>query len=49
MLGVGKSYLAFGAVDSLDEIYARVEAITAEEIRAVAEEVFANLSSLTYL
>ncbi|MBR3682189.1 MAG: insulinase family protein [Tidjanibacter sp.] len=49
MLGVGKSYLAFGTVDSLDEIYARVEDITAEEIRAVAEEVFANLSSLTYL
>ena len=49
MLGVGKSFLAFGSVDTLGEIYARVEAITAEEIRAVAEEILGNLSSLTYL
>ena len=49
MLGVGKSFLAFGSVDTLGEIYARVEAITAEEIREVAEEILGNLSSLTYL
>ena len=49
MLGVGKSFLSFGSVDTLGEIYERVEAVTAEEIQSVAREIFGNLSSLTYL
>ena len=49
MLGVGKSFLSFGSVDTLGEIYERVEAVTAEETQSVAREIFGNLSSLTYL
>lgn len=49
MLGVGKSYLVFDSVDSLDEVYRKVEAITPEDIRMAATEVLSELSSLTYI
>ena len=48
MLGVGKSYLVFGSVDSLDEVYRKIEQITPQDIMDVARDIFGSLSSLTY-
>ena len=48
MLGVGKSYLVFGEVDSTEEVYEKINAITPEDIIAVARDTFSTLSSLTY-
>ena len=48
MLGVGKSYLVFGSVDSLDEVYRKIEQITPQDIMDVASDLFSSLSSLTY-
>ncbi|MFI3269998.1 MAG: pitrilysin family protein [Rikenellaceae bacterium] len=48
MLGAGKSYLLHGVVDTVEESYRRVAAITAEEVRDVANEVLQNMSMLTY-
>lgn len=49
MLGVGKSYLVFGAVDSTEEVYRKVEEIRPEDIMAVARDVLPTLSMLTYI
>ena len=49
MLGVGKSYLVFGAVDSTEEVYRKVEEISPEDIMAVARDVLPSLSMLTYI
>lgn len=49
MLSVGKSYLSFGAVDSLEEVYRKVEEIRPEDIMCVAKDILPTLSSLTYL
>ena len=49
MLSVGKSYLSFGAVDSLEEVYRKVEEIRPEDIMAVAKDILPTLSSLTYI
>lgn len=49
MLGVGKSYLVFGGVDSTEEVYRKVEALTPEDIQQVAREILPSLSSLTYI
>jgi predicted Zn-dependent peptidase len=46
---VGKSFLAFGAVDSLEEVYRKVDEIRPEDIVAVAKDILPNLSSLTYI
>lgn len=48
MLGVGKSYLVFGSVDSVDEVYRQIEQITPQDIMDVASDLFGSLSSLTY-
>jgi predicted Zn-dependent peptidase len=50
MLSMAKSMLVFNRVDSLDEIGHKIDAITAEEIREVANEIFeeAKLSYLIY-
>lgn len=48
MLGVGKSVLVYGTVDSLDEIYRKVSEITPEDIMEVAKDILPSLSSLTY-
>ncbi len=48
MLGAGKSYLLHGTIDTVEESYRRVGAITAAQLREVAEDVLANLSTLTY-
>lgn len=49
MLGIGKSLLAFGAVDSVEEVYRKVEEIRAEDLMEVAKEILPTLSSLTYI
>ena len=51
MLSLGKSLMIFGRIDPLEEVYARINAITAEEVLEIANEVFdpANLSTLAFL
>ena len=49
MLSVGKSFLSFGGVDSIEAIYRKVEEIGPEDIMAVARDILPNLSSLTYI
>lgn len=49
MLSVGKSFLSFGGVDSLEEVYRKVDEIGPEDIMAVARDILPNLSSLTYI
>ena len=48
MLGAGKSLLLYKDIDTLEEAYKKVMAITAEDIRSVAEDSFAHLSRLIY-
>jgi len=48
MLGAGKSFLLYKDIDTLEEAYKKVMAITAEQIMEVAEDSFANLSRLIY-
>lgn len=40
-LGLGKSYLHYNRYDTLPEVFARIEKLTAEQILEVANEVFA--------
>lgn len=51
MLGLGKTLLLFNEIDPIQEFYHKIDIITAEDIQAIAQEVFAenNLSSLYYL
>lgn len=48
MLGAGKSFLLYKDIDTLEEAYKKVMAITAEQIMEVARDSFANLSRLIY-
>ena len=48
MLGAGKSYLVHDEIDTLEEVYRKVSAVTAEQIMEVAEEIFAHTSTLIY-
>lgn len=48
MLGAGKSLLLYKDIDTLEEAYKKVMAITAEDIRMVAEECFGSMSQLIY-
>lgn len=48
MLGAGKSYLIHNDIDTLEQAYAKVMALTASQITDVAEEVFTNTSQLIY-
>ena len=49
-LGLGKSFLHYNRYDTLPEVFAKVEKLTAGEIREVANEIFApeRLISLIY-
>ena len=49
-LGLGKSFLHYNRYDTLPEVFAKVEKLTAGEIREVANEIFApeRLFSLIY-
>lgn len=48
MLGAGKSYLVHDEIDTLEEVYKKVSAVTAEQIMEVAEEIFSQPSTLIY-
>jgi predicted Zn-dependent peptidase len=50
MLAIGKSLLYTGKVDTLEEVYGKIESVTAEELLEVANEIFTkeSLSSLTF-
>ena len=48
MMGAGKSLLAYGEVDTLEESYRKINAVTASEIMEVANEVWAQPSVLLY-
>lgn len=48
MLGAGKSYLLYKDIDTLEEAYKKVMAITAEQIMGVAQDSLSNLSHLLY-
>ena len=48
MLGAGKSLLLYKDIDTLEEAYAKVMAITADQIMDVAKDKFSNLSRLIY-
>ena len=48
MLGVGKSLLAYGEVDALEESSRKINAVTASEIMEVANEVWREPSVLLY-
>ena len=48
MLGIGKSLLAFGEVDTLEESFRKINAVTASEIMEVANEVWREPSVLLY-
>lgn len=50
MLGLGKSFLLFDRVDSIHEVNAKIEKLTAIQLQDIANEMFSEeyLSSLTY-
>jgi predicted Zn-dependent peptidase len=48
MLGAGKSLLLYKDIDTLEEAYKKVMAISAEQIMAVANDNFSHLSRLIY-
>ncbi len=48
MLGAGKSLLVHDSVDTMEEVYARVRALTSEQLMAAAGEVFNGMSRLIY-
>jgi predicted Zn-dependent peptidase len=50
-LSLGKSFLRYGKIDDLESIRVRIEAITAEQLKEIANEVFnpTMLSTLKYV
>ncbi len=48
MLGAGKSFLTHDDVDTMEEVYAKVDALTATELTEVGEEIFTGMSRLIY-
>ena len=48
MLGAGKSFLVHDEIDTLEEAYKKISAVTAEQIMEVAEEIFSRTSTLIY-
>ncbi len=48
MLGAGKSLLVHDGLDTLEELYGKIEALTPNDLTAVADELFANPSRLIY-
>lgn len=48
MLGAGKSFLTHNDVDTMEQVYAKVNALTALQLVEVAEEVFTGMSRLVY-
>lgn len=48
MLGAGKSLLAHGEVDTMEEVYAKIRALTAVQLTEAAEKAFTDMSRLIY-
>jgi predicted Zn-dependent peptidase len=48
MLSAGKSYLVYDKVDTLDEIFAKIESITANDLLDIANEIL-NREKLSFL
>lgn len=50
MLGIGKSLLNYGKVDSLEEVYEKINNITAKELLEISNEIFnkEQISTLIY-
>lgn len=48
MLGAGKSLLVHDEMDTMAQVYAKIRALTAEQLLAAARETFADLSQLTW-
>ena len=48
MLGVGKSFLAHREVDTTEEVYRKIQTLTAENLVSVASSVFSTPSRLIY-
>lgn len=48
MLGAAKSYLVFGDIDGYTAAEERIGAVTAEDMRMAAEDIFSGMSSLSY-
>lgn len=50
MFSIGKSFLVYGKVDSLDQIYGKIESVTSEKIIDIANHIFDtnDLSTLIY-
>lgn len=48
MLGAGKSLLTHDEVDTMEQVYAKIQALTARQLTEVAEEVFSGMSRLIY-
>ncbi len=51
MMGLGTSYLFYDRVDTLAEVFERINAVTSEDVMAVANEILdqSKFSSITYL
>ena len=51
MLTIGKSIMLYDVVDPIEKVFEKIDAITAEEIQEIANEIFAEdqLTHLTYL
>lgn len=48
MLGAGKSFLLHDDVDTMEQVYAKINALTSIELTDVANDVFTNTSRLIY-
>ncbi|MEG1700682.1 MAG: pitrilysin family protein [Alistipes sp.] len=48
MLGTGKSLLTHDDVDTMEQVYAKVRALTANQLHEIAEETFTGMSRLIY-
>lgn len=48
LFSVAKSYMLYGKVDSMEEVYRRIEAVTAEQLQDIANDIF-DESKLSYL
>ena len=48
MLGAGKSFLMHDGIDTMEDIYKKVTAVTADQIAEAAEEIFSSTSTLIY-
>lgn len=48
ILGAGKAILSHGEMDTMEEAYRKIQALTARDLQEVAEEIFTDLSRLSF-